>query len=211
MDKMSIKIDIEKYLICKRCKFIIENPFEIECCGDLYCSNCVKYSSNKIICLNCNKKSTFRQNSFVKRIINHMIINCPFNCEMKYPSNEIRDHMMQCELREYSCNICDYKNTNKKFNGNKKEFMTHLMNFHENDLLKYNDNYEKYKYKSNLMKKKSFSYSKIEEVKDNPYGIREHDFGDLRTNLFYRNNHLRVSHSFDNNSEEADEYNNFEI
>lgn len=173
MDKLSIKIDIEKYLICQKCKLIVENPYEGDCCGILFCYSCIK-NSKKLVCLKCNKKSEFRQNSFIKRIINHMNINCAFNCGSKFKSIEIKKHMTHCEYRIYQCNVCD---KNIIFTGKKEELLNHMIKEHVREVLDLNDQYEEYQnFKTNqLFEKKSIfnmNAPLIEEIKENPYLIR---------------------------------------
>jgi hypothetical protein len=136
MEKLNLEYEIEKYISCLKCKLIVTEPHECSCCGTLYCGDCVKYVKT---CLNCKKSGEFRENSFIKRILNHMNILCPFKCDEKYNYNDIKLHMQKCELRVYNCNIC-YDN-NMTFSGNKKEILSHILNMHEDEILEYNDKY----------------------------------------------------------------------
>jgi hypothetical protein len=146
MEKLNIlNPDIQKSLLCSKCKFIIENPWERDCCGALFCHGCLKNPNMKTKCVKCHKLAKCSPNAFVKRILNQMLLNCAFNCGKKFNSNEIKAHMIICELREYNCNICPNLGeiTPPIFTGKKKEFVLHMLEFHENELLNFNDNYDK--------------------------------------------------------------------
>ncbi len=140
-----LHFDFQTYFICPKCNLIIDNPYELQCCGLLYCYNCIKYNKpNKEICPKCCRLSSFRQNSFVKRISNQMILHCTFNCGGRFPFTEIRKHMTSCNNREYICNICIKNTTGCKsiFKGKKKEFLVHMVEAHEKDILNINDRYK---------------------------------------------------------------------
>jgi hypothetical protein len=171
---------IESWLICQKCKMIIDNPYEISCCGTLFCFQCIIYSREASTCSKCFRKSDFRENSFVKRILNQMEIPCAFKCGGKFRSGEIKSHMLTCELREYLCNFCE--KDIKRFQGKKKEFLLHMIESHETELLNYNDDFFKinkpgfnkpqiFKLPSNL----DISYR--EEIKENQmsFNIRNND------------------------------------
>jgi len=121
MEKLGLEpVNFQKYLTCGRCFLVIDNPYEIECCGTLFCYSCIQnILSNKEIeiCDKCQKIAKFSQNSFVKRIINGLEIDCNFGCGKKFYSNEIKSHMISCDLREYMCFICSKKGIEKNQNG----------------------------------------------------------------------------------------------
>jgi len=179
MEKLILEpINFSKFLTCNKCNMIIENPYESECCGILFCYSCIEpeqIGKEKELCRKCQKNATYRQNSFLKRIINQMNIPCGFNCLKILPSNEIKSHMISCELREYVCNICLNNNrvNNKcdQFSGRKKEFTIHLLQEHENEILNFNDNFESIKLNQIEAenKKKIACAEKIEEIKENSY------------------------------------------
>jgi hypothetical protein len=218
MEKLSLgSIDFQRYLTCAKCFLIIDNPFEIECCGTLFCYTCIQHAilnKEKETCEKCNKMANYRQNSFVKRLVNGMELDCNFGCGKKFNSNEIKTHMLSCELREYICNLCQKKTNEKgssqsqsspsvnlatysdkeinipddkftypsriKFSGKKIEFLKHLLFEHENEILKFNDNFLNFKFQSfeqfmhsvTENKKKTQFLSIIEEAKENSNGLQ---------------------------------------
>lgn len=203
MEKINlINPDIQKYLMCLKCKLVIENPYELECCGSLFCYNCVKFDNISKRCLKCNKKSEYRQNSFVKRILNQMQLNCGFNCGKKFSSIEIRSHMKNCEMREYVCNICENKGISSNFIGDKKGFIAHLLEIHEADILDFNDNYNEFK--SIGANKIAKAFSLYEEAKE------MHPYNSGFSNYVERRPMDLVSRSLRGVSEERDESRSFE-
>jgi hypothetical protein len=148
MEKLALnKINFENFLFCPKCKFIIENPYEVECCGTLYCYVCIEMNINKEIedCPKCLKVAIYRQNCFVKRIVNQIHILCNYGCGTKLPTSEMKSHMLNCEMRFFTCNICKNLNSNKEsfLITKKKEFLEHILNFHSKEILSLNDNFHK--------------------------------------------------------------------
>lgn len=169
-----INPNIQTYLICYKCKFIIDNPYETECCGTLICFRCIPPKDMNEKCVKCFKISQYRSNSFIKRLMNQMTLDCAYNCGSKFPSNEIRSHMISCNSRVYECRICEDKdNTREKesnekmikvvkvFKGNKKDFLSHMIYFHEEEIIKLNDNYSNKK--ENIEDSEDFSINEPKE------------------------------------------------
>jgi hypothetical protein len=149
MEKLPLnQLNFEQFLFCPKCHFIIENPYEIECCGTLYCYMCIELNINKNIedCGKCGKVAIYRQNCFVKRIANQMQILCNYGCGTKLRTPEMKSHMLNCEKRIFTCNICKIQNNIKEsiFLSNKKEFLEHMLDYHSKELVTINDNFHKF-------------------------------------------------------------------
>jgi hypothetical protein len=193
MEKLNhLQFNFENYLICPKCNLIIENPYELECCGVLYCYNCIKYNhTDKDICPNCCKISLFRQNSFVKRISNQMVLYCTFNCGARFPFTEIRHHMSSCSNREYICNLCIKNGTasDSNFKGKKKEFLAHMVDVHEKDIFMINDRHKEI---NNYIENKR-EEEKKSNIHRNKNSMNENE---IRNSLYYNEE--------DNSSYESD-------
>jgi hypothetical protein len=146
MENINFEAELEKHIVCIKCRMVVIEPHESCCCGTLYCLECTKLLPH---CLKCKAVSKFRENSFIKRILNQTLLNCSFNCGQKFSYQNIKDHMTSCEMRKYNCNICITKEST--FIGNKKELLSHLLEKHENEIIDINDKYSMIK--KNMEKK----------------------------------------------------------
>jgi len=162
-------IEFEKYMICQYCNLILDNPYESKCCGKLFCLKC-KDSIETENCMKCYKIQEFRQNCFVKRLLNQMTLNCFFKCGQKLHSSNLRQHMTYCENREYRCHFCDedyyyglVKTNNKtNFIGKKKDFLLHLIENHGEKIIDFHEKIpkdEKFRYFNNRQNLKCFNDS----------------------------------------------------
>lgn len=137
MDQSRLSEIFEEHLVCSKCNLIIDNPFEIICCGTLFCESCTVYDTRSNNCTGCDKPAVYQPNSFIKRMINQMSINCIFKCGTKLQSFQIKEHMSSCELREYNCNFCKEEDPDK-FKGKRREFLVHLITSHDSQVLEMN-------------------------------------------------------------------------
>ena len=156
--------EFEKYMICQYCKLLLENPYESICCGELFCQKCSNFLENDK-CITCFKIHEFRQNFFVKRILNQMSISCFYNCGEKLHSTSLRNHMINCKNRQYTCNVCEDSYFPKEiFSGNKKDFLSHFIENHSDNIIDLNENLKI----NNFSKKKKFDFDLLikEEKKE---------------------------------------------
>lgn len=187
MDKTNILND----MICKVCENILFNPYELECCGKLYCYECT-LKSNKT-CFKCKKFALFRPNSFINRILNQMSFICHFDCKSgSFGYNAIREHLKLCQNKKFRCKLC------KNFYGHKKDFVKHLSEEHEDDLITFHENLNISKKGSTdirIRKGGCVGFDRVinlnddnldninsfqgEEFKESPYIIRPIDFNAL--------------------------------
>jgi hypothetical protein len=164
MEKIKFEEHLEKFITCLKCLMIVTEPQETICCGTLYCQECTKYLTN---CLKCRVAAKFRENSFIKRILNQMLIKCSFGCGVCYSYQELKNHMQVCDLRQFNCNICF---TNEEsYSSNKKELIKHMLESHEDEMIEINDKYSLIK--KNL-EKDSRAQSGLD--KDYLYNLDEH-------------------------------------
>lgn len=101
--------------LCKICLSIVKNPVSCNKCEDLFCSLCIKKSLQiKKECPNCREILVEPKeiNRMVKRIIDEMKINCPFDCEKIFPLQSLEKHLKN-ESEFYPktliCKLCDKK------------------------------------------------------------------------------------------------------
>lgn len=160
--------EFEKYMKCQFCNLVLDNPYESKCCGKLFCYKCIGNIETES-CGQCFKIQEFRQNCFVKRILNQMSLSCFFKCGEKMHSSTLRKHMIYCPNREYRCHFCDEDNyysdkvrhNQINFLGKKKDFLYHLIELHPDRVVEFHENLpkdEKFRKKYNFIK---------EEMKDN--------------------------------------------
>lgn len=116
---------MEEYFKCSNCKELIEDVYESECCGRLYCDKCVGNIVNEV-CPFCHLKTLrFSKNVFAERIQKEIKIHCKY-CNAYLPYRELIKHMMVCEEKMFECSFghCCYK-------GKKKEIVAHMIKSHE--------------------------------------------------------------------------------
>jgi hypothetical protein len=128
------EISIFECAICKD----IPNPYfciEVECCGHLFCENCLeKWFKEKPYCPICKKtikndknllKNIKENNKIVFRIMNKLNIKCPYNCNWSGNWEELENHLNTCLL---SIKECKYKNVGCEFFGKYSETEEHEKN-----------------------------------------------------------------------------------
>lgn len=116
---------MEEYFKCSNCKELIEDVYESECCGRLYCAKCVGNTVNKA-CPFCHFKTLrFSKNVFAERIQKEIKIHCKY-CGAYLPYREVVKHMMVCEEKMFLCSF-----SNCSFKGKKKEMVDHMVKSHE--------------------------------------------------------------------------------
>ena len=88
-------LNLEEYLKCQKCLDIVENPYELDCCGKLCCFTCTK---DLLTCIPCNIQAVFRKNVFASRILKQMEITCKYGCGIKFPYLSMKKHMTISKL-----------------------------------------------------------------------------------------------------------------
>lgn len=194
---VSTELDVKKYLLCIKCKLIVENPYEAECCGSLICANCVSLTnptaskdpkanstqSNKLpeICKQCELIPTYKQNLFAKRLLFQMNLSCIFNCGKSFQYSDIRSHLLQCELRQYYCQYCE-------FSGSKSEFKSHFFESHEDVFFEMIENLNPFSKKTEAVsqqwKDNNIADFRKEDLGSNDLEENNKLFGDLNFNRY---------------------------
>ena len=130
---------MEKYFKCNSCHQLIDDVFESECCGKLFCSNCIGILVNKS-CPHCsNKKMHFGKNHFAQRLLKSIKVTCKYGCGKKFPYDEMRRHLLICENKEYFCSF-----DNCSFKGKKNEILKHLIKSHQIFMLTFMEYYDNF-------------------------------------------------------------------
>jgi hypothetical protein len=89
-----------------------------ECIADLKkreCPSCLKFNF------------AARPSIIARRMIGLMACDCPNDCEEKSTIGSLKDHLRKCPKRKYCCTGVE----ECKFEGNKAEFIKHIMTEHE--------------------------------------------------------------------------------
>jgi hypothetical protein len=143
---------MEKYFKCYSCQQLIDDVFESECCGKLFCSLCIGNLVNEK-CPNCsNKKMHFGKNHFAQKLLKSIKVTCKYNCGKKISYEEMRNHLLICENKEF---LCSFDNCN--FKGKKSEILKHLIKEHEIYMLTFMEYYDNF---NKIMNKIIKSYDK---------------------------------------------------
>lgn len=122
-------LNVKKYFLCRYCKFIVNDPYEKECCGELICKDCTTfYQEINEYCYKCDKILKLRKNIFAKRILNHLSIQCIYDCGLTAQYEEMKKHVKLCNKRIYYCINCD-------FTGELDVFMSHFIEKHSKEFI----------------------------------------------------------------------------
>ena len=180
---------MENYFKCNSCHQLIDEIFESECCGKLYCSNCIGILVNKS-CPHCsNKKMIFGKNHFAQRLLKTIRLTCKYGCGKKLLYEEMRYHLLICDNKEY---FCSFDNCN--FKGKKSEILNHLIKEHQIymlSLMEYYDNFINIINKISKGNNKKFSNDEKEDetlVDFVSSDIFENEFPLIRVEQNYENN-----------------------
>ena len=124
------------------CPVCLELPIDTwECsqCGQLFCEKCkgeiIKCTKK---CPLCRAPSSFQKNVFCQKIILNSSVDCKYNCGMKVPIKDSREHSYVCNGRTFNCYIekCNFK-------GLKNELFKHLCENHIEKLTFLAENFNK--------------------------------------------------------------------
>ena len=85
---------------CNSCKELIFDPKQCNKCGFLYCSSCLISNSNLLNnykCPLCLNNSTSEFTNFNLSILDKIILNCEYGCEV--PLSQAFYHMNNCPAK----------------------------------------------------------------------------------------------------------------
>ncbi len=98
------KVNVDDLFLCKNCVLMIDEPHESECCGNLYCQNCINVLSYTN-CKYCKKLYKFRKNIFAKKLMKKVEFKCRHFCGNKYNYEEMKKHLYRCDNKMFKCSI----------------------------------------------------------------------------------------------------------
>ena len=190
---------MENYFKCNSCHQLIDDVFESECCGKLFCSYCIGILVNKP-CPHCsNQKMIFGKNNFAQRLLKNIKVTCKFGCGKKCPYEEMRYHLLICNNKEY---FCSFDNCN--FKGKKNEILHHLIKEHQIFILSLMEYYDCFSNIINKICKKNDKKSLNDEKEDetlvdfvNSENFNENEFPFRMDNNFRNNNNFDSSQDDD--------------
>lgn len=134
------KFTIEKMFYCTGCGYMVDDPSESQCCGNLYCQACV-VELNYVKCTQCKSSVLkFRKNLFAKNLLHSVELNCRYRCGNKFTYKDMRTHLLKCTSKVFKCTI-DFCT----FIGKHKELSKHMIEKHPIHILIMMENYEEFK------------------------------------------------------------------
>jgi hypothetical protein len=147
---MSDTIDIMENLKCPVCLEFANDPMECLSCSNIFCKLCV--TDPKIeSCPMCREVKKFKESAFAKRLLSSVPIKCQYNCGSNIQRGEYKSHLLKCENRNFTCNLCFIE-------SQKNEFISHILAKHEIELLNYFD--KRYQEENNSQNQANFNHSK---------------------------------------------------
>jgi len=147
---MSDTLDLMENLKCPVCLEFANDPMECLSCSNIFCKLCV--TDPKIEnCPICRKEKNLKESAFAKRLLSSLPTTCQYNCGTNIQRGEYKSHLLKCENRNFTCNLCQVE-------SKKNEFMTHILAKHEIELLNYFD--KTYQEENNSKNKENFICSK---------------------------------------------------
>jgi hypothetical protein len=204
------KINIEKMFYCTGCGYMVDDPSESQCCGNLYCQACV-LELNYIQCSQCKSSVLkFRKNLFAKNLLHKVELRCRYKCGKKFTYKDMRTHLLNCEGKIFKCTIdfCNYV-------GKHKDLSKHMIEKHPIHVLIMMENFEEFKPTMDKIAINPIEARSIEKISNDydhymmfPIEDNMHymDFSSIRE--MYNRTRLRVSemnHRQMIHSEESDE------
>ena len=201
---------MENYFKCNSCHQLIDDVFESECCGKLFCSYCIGILVNKP-CPHCsNQKMIFGKNNFAQRLLKNIKVTCKFGCGKKCPYEEMRYHLLICENKEYFCSFdnCNFKGkkNDKKLLNDEKEDET-LVDFVNSE--NFNENEFPFRMDNNFRNNNNFDSSQDDDLIINQPPIRRIN---IRRASNINDNRIRINDDnnfWDNNIIRNNIYNNY--
>lgn len=106
------------------CGYMVDDPYETECCGMLYCQACqIEY--NFLTCSNCSKTIKFRKNIFARNLLQKIELNCINECGEKFTYENMKIHLLRCEMKKFKCTI-----ENCLYSGFREDLLVHISKTH---------------------------------------------------------------------------------
>jgi hypothetical protein len=121
---------IEELIKCSICLEILNNPYECDSCGTLFCEDCIKdWIKIKLSCpMKCSSFKLIKAKVNTRKMLNLLQISCSNAPHCKYVSEywNIFDHENKCEFQKIRC-----PNFPCNFEGHFKELKSHLQSYCE--------------------------------------------------------------------------------
>ena len=86
------KLNIDEMFRCFKCDYMVDEPYESECCGKLYCQSCV-VELRFNLCKICKKSVKFRKNLFAKKLLQKVELKCRHHCGGKFMYDDMKIHV----------------------------------------------------------------------------------------------------------------------
>ena len=117
----------EDFLVCPICLEVVTDAVESSCCTVLFCEKCVSSINS---CPTCRALSfSVKPNLFARKMANSVSIQCDY-CNSTITKGDLEDHKLLCSESVKCCtyNCCTFR-------GKTGEFLLHLQNNHQKDLI----------------------------------------------------------------------------
>ncbi len=121
---------VEELSTCPICLKLAEDAVESECCGFIFCSNCIR-KIEKVECPCCrNSNFKYRPALGMRKLIRNMPIKCIYDCGHVDSMENMNKHYFSCKLRDFTCNIHNCSSIFKR-----DMFLDHLIKDHSEVLI----------------------------------------------------------------------------
>ena len=127
-------------LVCPICRLVAKDPFQVSCCGKIYCNSCFRELEERsrwqFRCANCREDDpdTFPDRK-TKGQINSLRVACSKRedgCTWRGALREMCHHMTSCEFADIDCPFssigCDHKPLRKDIEEHEEVNLRHHLN-----------------------------------------------------------------------------------
>lgn len=159
----------EQNIKCPICFNVVDEPFESSCCGHLFCRACVKSLKTANNCAICrSSKVNYRENTFVKVLLDTLQVKCPNGCETSIPISNVKYHRYMCKAAMFVCSL-NVNNVKCNYEGPKKEALKHFADKHADQMVILSENFDNFK---NIFEKHAM-FDKLNKIVHKERGERD--------------------------------------
>ena len=102
--------DVPVDLLCPICSQILRDPFQTQCCGSLYCCDCLQTLVNEgKPCFSCQFHVTAFRDVAAANRVNALTVKCSheaYGCLWSGELGQLGEHLLQCSKKPVRCDLC---------------------------------------------------------------------------------------------------------
>lgn len=103
--------DVPADLLCPICSEILRDPFQTQCCGKLYCHDCLQTLINEgKPCSWCQSHVTAYRDVNAANRVNAIVVKCSheaWGCLWRGELGGLGEHLLKCTKRPLRCDLCE--------------------------------------------------------------------------------------------------------